>query len=425
MALFPAIKTAAAGIRVQRPKIPVPPTDFQMAQQQVHAAYQPVIDQTTSSYNDRAANLQNAYNNETAMLAKLMGSYAPTAAAGYADAKASQGAVDAALAAALGGQGSSAASDLSGRLAAIDADPGTAARINAGEATANQGGLGAFQGRQSAALSQLIAEGAHAQDYGAKQPGIAGLYGLQASNNMQAQTTNELKAALGDLTSKEPAAVQTALANIQTNRARQQQLAFEQSYKNAVLGNTQAKTNASVTQGWARTGIAQQNANTAASRAQNVASASATSAAERARHDRATEANAGKMTADQAAGVRTKAVKDLEDFYHGVPAKTRANGSVATPQQNPLTYAQAIQELGRRYPGLGRKTIMGLVTSLYQPGEGGRPLPKPPAGARIVTTAQRMAGTTAPPGGPPAAVDLSRGVTYYWQNGQWVAKRTG
>lgn len=109
----------------------------------------------------------------------------------YDTAKQEQAAVDAALQESLDHAGGTGlAQDLSTRLGQID-DPAVAALAGA---TASRGAaIGTTElARGSANLSNLIAEAAAAKTYGAKQPGIARLAGLQDVAGVQSKALDDL-----------------------------------------------------------------------------------------------------------------------------------------------------------------------------------------------------------------------------------------
>jgi hypothetical protein len=167
--------------------------------------------------NQRLTSQQGAITNYSKDLAQMMGQYGPAAEAAYGNAQTGQAAVDAALAQTLSGAGNAGQAELAGKLAKIDADPGTAARINGAAAGATQGAASAAAGRGAASLSDLISRGAAAGDYGAKLPGVAGLYGLQATKSAQAQGTTDTANAVSQVEQQLP----TIVNQIRTNRQQQ------------------------------------------------------------------------------------------------------------------------------------------------------------------------------------------------------------
>lgn len=103
-----------------------------------------------------------------------------------------------------------------------------------------------------------------------------------------------------------------------------------------------------------------------------VARLGISAAAERRAEKKANTQRAG-LTPAKLNDISTQAEKDAESFYFGVPAETRADGSVAKPGAPPRQYKQALQAIVARYPGLGPKRAIKILDSLYAPGEGGRP----------------------------------------------------
>lgn len=370
----PAPKAGRAG------SMPKPPTDLQSAQQQVAAAYDPVLQQIKDAYNQMIQSTGAQYNAGSKQLADLYGQYGPRVQQAYSQAGQGLAAVQGMLAATQQGQGVSAASDLARQLQGIDAS--TAGRVSGnfgqnlqGEALAN-----ATAGGNN--LAALLAEGAHAGQYGAILPGVGGQIGFQGLQQALGTLNANQKDELAKLAAEEPGAVQTALGNIQSNKYKQQALNNENFYKQQVLNNTQKKTNASIAQGNQRVTIAQQNANTAATRA-NTAAAQGWKkigiSQQRLALDqqKATKIRkSGGLSAGALASIQSHAEKDAEQFYHGVAAHTRADGSVITPATSALTYGKAYHTLLERYPALGPKSAIQILDNLYAPGEGGRPAGK-------------------------------------------------
>lgn len=372
----PAMKRA-----MNRPaRRPAPPSDAQLAQQQVSAAFDPVLSQISDAFARRGAAQQAAINGYSKTLADLMGGYAGEARDAYTGAAAGQSAIDAALAATRQGQGAGAQAELAKQLADIHADPSTASRLAGGFSSDLAGEAQAAAGRGAANLSMLLGQGAHAQDYGAKLPTVAASMGLGATQRAQGQITNQLADAISQFEAKRPEAFQTALSNITTTRQRQAQLDLENALARKKFGLDVRKTNASIAndkatlslrraveqanidlraQGLA---ISQQNANTAAYKAQISAQTAAAKAAQK---------KNPQLTPGQAATISAKAAKDAEDLYHGV-TKTNAQGEQIVVSYT-QTYQDAIKTLLNRYPSLGRAGVMKLVNSWYKPGQFGRP----------------------------------------------------
>lgn len=362
-----------------------PPTDAQLAQTQVSAAFDPVLKQITEAFNQRATAQQGAITGYSKTLADLMGSYAPESRAAYTGAAAGQSAVDASIAATREGQGASAQADLARRLADLHASPEAASRIAGGFSGDLAGEANATAARGGANLAMLLGEGAHAQDYGAKLPGIAAGMGLGATERAQGQITNEMRTALSELAAKRPDAYQSALSNISSTRQKQEQLNLENRLAIKKYGLDVSKANTAAAQGDTRLTIAQQNADTAAARA-----AQASANAERtfglnlqklkdAETKAAAARKAGGLTASGLAQLRKQAATDLETYYHGVAAKYQIgpNGQRVlvdgTGPGSELHYQDAIKSLTLKYPALGPKQIIAMANKLYAKGEGGRP----------------------------------------------------
>lgn len=218
----PASPTKKASARVPA-ALPIAPAPVQTLQQQAQQLLAPAIAAATDPINARIAAQQAAITGSTQELAELMGKYGPASKAIYGGAQQGQAAVDSATGATLAGQGQSGQDALAAKLAAIDADPATAARLNATAAGNVTGTSGALAAHGSSALSDLISRDASAQDMGAKLPGVAGELGLQATRTAQKQGTTDLANAMSTIEAQYPNVVN----QIQTNKTQQKQLNFE------------------------------------------------------------------------------------------------------------------------------------------------------------------------------------------------------
>jgi hypothetical protein len=118
----------------------------------------------------------------------------------YAGAQQSQAATNDALAQRLGGHGQQLSQELGGKLAEINAPAAAHERVAEGAAQTGTGAANAGYAAGSAELSRLLAEGAHATEYGSKLPGIAGLGGLQHSRDLEAMLSRELAEKGGEIT---------------------------------------------------------------------------------------------------------------------------------------------------------------------------------------------------------------------------------
>lgn len=126
---------------------------------------------------------QNAITGYTKAFAGELGRIAPQIGQAYSQAQGAQSSLDTALANRLQQQGQETAGGLEQALGAAGQSTLPAAltaqqAVGVGNASFAQG---------SASLSQLLGQGAAAQAYGAKLPGIAALGGLQATKQLQAQ----------------------------------------------------------------------------------------------------------------------------------------------------------------------------------------------------------------------------------------------
>lgn len=215
----PGVAPAGRGPATAAAPTTAPLTVEQQAQNLLDPVKQSILD----AINGRVAAQQAAITNYAKDLASMMGQYSPDAKADFGNAETGQAAIDAALAQTLSGAGTSGQADLAGKLAQIDADPGTVARITGQAGQNTQGAVGAAAARGASALSQLVGEGANAQDYGDKLPGLAGLYGLQATKSAQSQGTTDAANAVAQIEQQLPSVVQT----LKTDTNQNKQLRFE------------------------------------------------------------------------------------------------------------------------------------------------------------------------------------------------------
>jgi hypothetical protein len=273
-----------------------------------------------------------------------MGQYGPASKAIYGQAQQGQSAVDSALGATLGGQGQSGQDALAASLAKINADPGTAARLEGTAAANTAGAVGAQAGRGSSALSNLISQGASAQDMGAKLPGIAGEFGLQATRTAQNQATTDLANAASTVAAQYPNTVN----QIVTTNNQGKQLALENNLKDLQYGLDVKKANTSAAQGNARLTIAEQNAQTSAARARTAAQATADRKAEATAKAAAAVQKAKKgpqLTAAQAQKYKGTALTIASQAKTGVPAVPATGTKAAIPALPAITYKQALVEM--------------------------------------------------------------------------------
>jgi hypothetical protein len=200
--------------------------DFASAQAQASALLDPVLRSTTEALNRRGADMQSALGGYTDTLAQLFGKYGTQSKAGFDQAKLEQSAVDATLGAALHGDAGAAQTDLAGKLDGLgNADYASKLTADLGNAYKGAEGVQAATGANT--LGMLINQGANAQDYGAKLPGVAGLFGLSATKGLQKDINHSLADAITQIESKRPDLVQSIVAQKQTNRNQQKQIRTE------------------------------------------------------------------------------------------------------------------------------------------------------------------------------------------------------
>jgi hypothetical protein len=225
-------------------------TDSQLVANQLSQIYAPIIDQIKALFGQRQSDV-NTYTRE---LADLFSGYAPATSNAYGSAIKSQAAVDAALTAALGGNAASATSDLASKLADIT-NPDYAGKLTGDLASNYAGAGGTMAATGGNTLGMLLADRAHASDFGAKLPGIAGLYGLQATKGV----SRDLQTELGNLATQEAQQVPGLLTSLQDQRLKQAQLAFENDLAAKQYGLKVKSTNASIANAQARLQQAQAN----------------------------------------------------------------------------------------------------------------------------------------------------------------------
>lgn len=187
-----------------------PLTESQIQQRagaDVRAQVDPIIAELTRSigaHTKAGLGAISGYSNEQA---RRLQPYEAKAADIYGDAQKSTASVNDALLQTLTGQGQQLSSELAGKLGAINA-PGAQQSQIAGDAA--QTGLGAGNaayGIGSAALNELISQGASARNYAAKLPGIARAQGAQDIRDLTGSSSRLLADEIGKVSSGVPAAV--------------------------------------------------------------------------------------------------------------------------------------------------------------------------------------------------------------------------
>jgi hypothetical protein len=394
-----------------------PLTDPQI-QGQAQGLIDPIVAAVTSNVNTRAKQAGDSIRGYTDSLAGDLGKI--DFGAPYAGAKQEQAAIDSALQQSLTGGGQALSQDLSSRLAQI----GEPAVGQAASGLADRGAaLGTTElARGNNALSSLIAHAAAAKSYGQKLPGIARMGGLQDLAGVEQNATNLIGEQTADVMKLLPQIVQNLRGERSSLQGNKASLA-------AQLYST--LTGQNITKETARRGLIG-DASAAYTNALPMPDASLTN-----QYgypvDQYGQPVGGKVTplpgyhvdpktgqvvkdtnADKpkppTADVRQKALKAIETYYWGVPAKTRADGSVANPEVPGVDYETAVTNLVQGF-GYTRKQAEALANTRYKPGEDGRPT-KTAAEFKGASSQKPVKGQTLEQGG----------TTYVFNGNEWVKK---
>lgn len=348
-------KAAPKPVAKVKPTVAAPQT----VEQQAQGLLDPVKKAILDAINTRVGAEQGAITSYSKDLAGLMGSYAPASRASYGNAEVGLAAVDAATGATLSGQGQAGQAELAAKLAQISADPGTAARLNSQAGTDVTGAVGAMAGRGSSSLSDLISRSASAQDYGAKLPGVAGLYGLQATKSAQSKATTDTATAVSQLESQYPGLVTSLKQN------QQQQSANETT---RALAAVQALGSAPP---WAARilGVPPGTTSAAIQAAQTRATATTTAAATRAQATKAaakTRATAAAAPKAPSNSDRRAALKAADLYFYGQHPTLAKDGKTVLKDGIPgIGYVQAVKQLMRGY-GLSQKDATTMADTYYK-----------------------------------------------------------
>jgi hypothetical protein len=190
-------------------------TDPQLAAR-AQAQVDPLIAALSARIGDRAKQGAASIAGYTGTLQKDLGQYAGSARNIYGQAEQGQAQSDAALASMLAGHGTDEAAALAAKLGGAGMSQGAIDATAGQQATVGQGSAGAQYAQGSASLSDLIARGAGAQDYAAKQPGIAGLGGLQQIGQLQRGAQNDLADQSAQVQQQIPGIIASLRADNQT-----------------------------------------------------------------------------------------------------------------------------------------------------------------------------------------------------------------
>lgn len=411
----PSRAPAAAG---GAPVAAAPPNDAATASSVINSILAPIIKQITDSENARAEAGQQAiggYTQNAQDQLKGIDFQAP-----FTGAVGGENAINTALLARLGGQGSALQDQLQGQLGGVD--PGLASAIGGNaNATAN-GAANAGLATGDATTSSLLSQGANAGVYGKKLPAITSLAGAQDTGKLQGQVASDLKTQLGDIQSKVPGMIQSELTTLSTARTAAEKNRIAQIIAEGydpstgqltpkaraalasatgvdpLTGKPTAKTQIAKTKADGAAAATQQRLALEAAKVYGVdANGNPTLAARKAATQAAlNEKKASSMSPTAYGGLLQKASKAADDFYSGVAPTTRADGSVSKPGVPPVLYPKALHELLAE--GVKYKDALAILDARYQPGEGGRPLPKSPPGPKVKATSG-FGSTASLPGG--------------------------
>lgn len=368
------------------------PQTNEQIQASAQSQIDPIIAAITKNENARAAASSQAIRSLTDSYAHDLAGV--NYAAPYQQAEGDQAAVDAALQQSLTGAGSDLASQLKSRLAPLGAGDPAVNEVATGLADRGAA-IGTTElAHGSSALSSLIANAAAAGSYGQKLPGIAKLSGIQGVKAAESQATNNIATGTQNALGQLPSIVQALLAanqNLQGNRASSAADLYTTltgqnlTKATAKAGLVNDQTNAAITGAYdnAKLGIAQQNANTAQTRATN--------AAKKAKAPKPLSASALKNLNSQA-----------HDLYNGVAAhqhyntKTQKWEPVPGTGQPPVRWGAAVAQLVAN--GASKEQAVKILSAQgWKPGEGGRPLTGKQKKAQKKTATAVKSGLGLPP----------------------------
>jgi hypothetical protein len=204
-----------------------PLTDAQIQNQastSVNASTAPILEQIRKMFADRGAQTADQIHVLTDALTRKSAEYAPAATGAYDTQLASQATISQELANRLKGEGSAVSGSLANQLAKINLNPADASKL-AGDVTAAGSGAGNAGFAISAAdLGAILGKRTAAADYGAKLPGIAGQYGLNALRDQQAQLADQENSQVGQVTSQLPGSISSLVDSLR-NREVQKAIA--------------------------------------------------------------------------------------------------------------------------------------------------------------------------------------------------------
>jgi hypothetical protein len=245
------------------------------------------------------------------------------------------------------------------------------------------GAAGALQGTGSASLSQLIAEGAAAEAYGAKLPDIARLGGLQSARDLQLSQQRELADQTGAIRARVPEMVLGRVDQFRENKAAAEEAAIVRGIAEREFGLDVAKYQQGAASDAARLDLDRQKAAVSATQAdQRLALSQARYAADLGYKNRKLALDAAKLAKRNAAKkgisptsyakLRQQGAKDAERFYFGLDPVTNKIDYENGEGVGRLSYQDALTALMRRH-SLKLTDAQGILDQHYEAGEDGRP----------------------------------------------------
>lgn len=336
--------------------------------------------------------------------ANALGAGAADQAGIYGNAEKSQAATDAALSSALRGGGSDLANSLASQLNAFGAGDQAKQDFVNPQAGIGDGAANALLGTGSASLAQLIANGASAGSYAAKQPGLARMQGASDIRDATMANNKSLADNVSGVTSQLPSIVgqlrnenDTKAANLAGTKI---DLAkFYQARNDAIsagMDKNAATVQAAQIAGASKAQtaqLAQQNKDRSYSleyaRVYGVDPATgqptlAAVKAAKAADQKAAKKRAG-LTPTGYANLKKQAAAQADTFYYGVnpkqhyDAKTQKYTDVPGTGVPGVDYSTAVRRLVSKY-SVSVADAQKMLNDYYAPGERGRPskpLPKP------------------------------------------------
>lgn len=264
--------------------------------------------------------------------------YAPAEKQAYDQATGQMTSLNTALANRLQGVGSGLQGELAQKLAAINAPGAQQQAVAVGTGAIGAGAANAGFASGAANISDLIARGAAARDYGAKLPGIAARIGATNLRDLAAQTESGRAKAVGAIRAQIPGMMATTLGQLRT----------EELNKAIFRANTDKAQQAETAQTQrTQLQIDAANARAAAANATRVGVANQTSADKAAaRAAAADKAAAGKKGASQKAilATRNKAANDAVKYAASLHKIPYMPGVGPDPNYHLPTYTIALQQ---------------------------------------------------------------------------------